>query len=375
MEVALFIFTICAAFGYVMMISRILTGWESTPEWTIPKNYNPNTSISIIIAARNEGGNIKTCLTSILKCDYPSDLLETIVIDDASTDDTLMQAKSVISDNINVIHSDNNIGKKGALALGIESAKGSLIIATDADCQANTQWLKSMSSFYEETGARLIAAPIQYDIDKSVIQRFQYIDGINNMAVTANGIKKKSYFMANGANLAYEKSLFIELDGFEASNQNASGDDMHMIQSAAKLDPSSVRFLKSKGAIVFTQPETSLRNLINQRKRWATKTKSYSDKRIMKIQGYVFFFNLLLLTNLFLSFFGAGFSLFGFLFGTFIKLSIDYMYLAKLQAYFESKDALKSFLPASAIFSGYILLAGWWALFPSSYIWKGRDLK
>lgn len=376
MEIGLFIFTICVSFGYVMMISRILTGWESTPEWKIPKHYNPITSISIVIAARNEAKNIKTCLTSILNCDYPSDLLEIIVIDDASTDDTLLQAKSVVSDNINVVHSDNNIGKKGALALGINfSSKGSLIITTDADCQANTQWLRSISSFYENSGARLIAAPIQYDIDRSVIQRFQYIDGINNMAVTANGIKNKSYFMANGANLAYEKSLFIELNGFEGSEQSASGDDMHMIQSAAKLDPSSVRFLKSKDAIVYTQSETNLGDLINQRKRWATKTKSYSDKRIMKIQGYVFFFTLLLLTNLFMSLFGAGFSFFGFLFGTFIKLSIDYMYLAKLQEYFKSKDALKSFLPASFIFSVYILLAGWWALFPSSYKWKERDLK
>lgn len=357
------------------MISRILTGWENTPEWNIPRKHRPNTSISIIIAARNEGENIKTCIESILKCGYPTDLLEIIVIDDASTDDTSAQARSILSDSINIIYSDKNIGKKGALALGINLSKGDLIITTDADCWVNNQWLKSISSFYEYSNARLIAAPIQYDIDKSVIQRFQYIDGINNMAVTANGIKKKSYFMANGANLAYEKSLFVELNGFEGSEQSASGDDMHMIQSAAKLDPSSVRYLKSKDAIVYTQPETGIANLINQRKRWATKTKSYSDKRIMKIQGYVFFFTLLLLTNLCMSFFGEGFSFFGFLFGTFIKLSIDYMYLAKLQEYFISKDALKSFLPASALFAGYILSAGWWALFPSSYKWKGRNLK
>lgn len=193
------------------------------------------------------------------------------------------------------------------------------------------------------------------------------------MAVAANGIYKKSYSMANGANLAYEKSLFNELNGFEGSKQIASGDDMHMIQLATILDPESVRYLKSKDAIVFTKPENSLNDLISQRKRWATKTKSYSDKRIMKIQGYVFFFVLLLLFNLCLSFFGSGLSFFGLLFGLFIKLAIDYMYLTKLQEYFESKDALKSFLPASLMFSGYILIAGWWALFPSPYKWKGRD--
>lgn len=357
------------------MISRILTGWDRTPEWITPQKYSPSTFTSIIIAARNEEKSIKACIESILKCDFPRDLFEIIVIDDASTDSTSVEIDSITDSNIRFIHSDQNIGKKGALSLGIKLSKGNLIITTDADCHVGNQWLKSIVSYYEHSKARLIAAPIQYDIDKSVIQRFQYIDCINNMAVTANGILNNAYFMANGANLAYEKSLFNELDGFEGSEAIASGDDMFMIQEAAKLDSSSVRFLKSKDAIVFTQPEESISSLIQQRKRWATKTKSYSDKRILKIQGYVFFFVSLLLFNLVFSFIGTGLSFFGFLFGLFIKLAIDYMYLAQLEEYFKSKDALKSFLPASLMFIGYIMSATWWALFPSKYKWKGRDLK
>jgi glycosyltransferase involved in cell wall biosynthesis len=356
------------------MILRILSGWKNTPEWNIQDDYSPSTQISIVIAARNEEENIKACLESIIECDFPVNLLEILVIDDASTDDTSAVVLSIQNKLIQLFHSDQNLGKKGAISLGIHNSKGDLIITTDADCIVNTNWLKSIVSFYEYTNARLITGPIQYHIDQTLIQRFQYIDGINNMAVTSNGIHKKSYFMANGANLAYEKSLFNELNGFEKSKHLASGDDMHMIQSAANLDASSVRYLKSKDAIVFTNPESNLKSLINQRKRWATKTKSYSDKRIMKIQCFVFFFSLLLLINLCIWFLESGLSFFGFLFGLSIKLTIDFIYLSKLQEYFESKDALKSFLPASFIFLGYILIAGWWALSPSSYKWKGRDL-
>ena len=358
-----------------MMISRILTGWEGTSEWTIPNRYTPSTFVSIIIAARNEEKSIKECINSILKSDFPHDSYEIIVIDDASTDNTSQQIKSIQDPRVRCILSNQNIGKKGAISLGIGLANGALIITTDADCIVQKYWLKSLVSYYETSKARLIAAPVQYNINKSLIQRFQYIDCINNMAVTANGILNNAYFMANGANLAYEKTLFTELNGFEGSNDVASGDDMFMIQEAAKLNPSSVRFLKSKQAIVFTQPETSISSLIQQRKRWATKTKTYSDKRIMKIQGYVFFFVALLLFNAAFSFFGSGLSFFGFLFGLFIKLSIDYMYLAKIHEYFKSKDALKSFLPASIMFLGYIILAAWWAIFPSVYTWKGRKLK
>ncbi len=374
MEIGLFIFTVCVAFGYVMMISRILTGWERTPEWIIPKRHIPSTFTSIIIAARNEEKTIEKCINSILKSDFPTDLYEIIVVNDASTDNTSTILTQISSSRLRIINSEQNIGKKGALSLGIEKSKGDLIITTDADCESGHQWLLSIVSYYENSKARLIAAPVQYEIDKSLIQRFQYIDCINNMAVTANGILSNAYFMANGANLVYEKSLFMELGGFQRSEKIASGDDMFMIQEAAKLDPKSIRFLKSKEAIVYTQAEDSLGGLIQQRKRWATKTKFYSDKRIMKIQGYVFFFVMLLLFNLGLSFFGTGLSFFGFLFGLFIKLSIDYMYLAKLQEYFKSKDVLKSFLPASLMFMVYIVIAAWWALFPSRYKWKNRKL-
>ena len=357
------------------MISRILSGWLNTPEWTNYQSHKPITKISVIIAARNEEKNIKKCIESIVSCDYPSHLLQIIVINDASTDDTLREIKSIRSGVVTLLNTEQNEGKKAALELGIRSSTGQLIITTDADCEVQKNWLLSIVSFYKKSKATLIAAPIQYSISKSIIQRFQYIDGINNMAVTANGITKKSYFMANGANLAFEKALFLELNGYDKSKDIASGDDMFMIQSAAAIHPSKVRFLKSKEAVVFTQPERNLADLMTQRKRWATKTKSYSDKRIMKIQGYVFFFIILLIANLLLSPIGSGLSFFGFLFGLFIKLSIDYMYLSQISKYFPSKDALKSFLPASFMFLIYIILAGWWALFPSQYRWKGRDVK
>lgn len=374
-DIALFIITIATTVGYVTLISRILTGWEDSPDWKTPTNFKPKTKVSIIIAARNEEYNIVNCLKSIESNNYLKSLFEVILVDDSSSDNTAEKARSIKNDNLRILTSNKNIGKKAAITLGIEKAKGELIIVTDADSTVPPKWIETIVSYYEKSGARVIAGTIQYYIDKSLIQRFQYMDSINNMAVTANGINRKAYYMANGANLAYEKSLFNELGGFSNEDEIASGDDMYMIQSAAKLDPNSVRFLKSKDAIVYTQAESSISDLMNQRKRWATKTKNYTDKRVIKIQGFVFFFILLLLTNLVFTFWGSGLSLFTALFALFIKLSIDYLYLSKLQKYFKSKDALKSFFPASILFLVYILIAGWWALVPSEYNWKGRKVK
>lgn len=355
------------------MISKILHGWENTPEWETPKQHKSQTKVSVLIACRNEQDNISSCVESILTNDYPTHLFEIIVINDRSTDNTAQQLKNIDSTNLIVIDNTQKSGKKGALQSGIEKATGTFIITTDADCIVGPEWISSIVSLYEKSNADLISGPIKYNHDKSLIQRFQYIDGINNMAVTANGISTKEYYLANGANLSYRKTLFEEIGGFENDN-HASGDDTYMIQMAAKLG-SQIRFIKSKDAIVLTQPETDYTGLKHQRKRWATKTSNYPDKRIMKIQGYVFFFILLLLFNLGCSFFGSGLPLCGCLFALFIKLAIDYMYLSKIDDYFEGDDALKSFIPASFMFIAYILTTGYWALMPSKYDWKGRNVK
>jgi chlorobactene glucosyltransferase len=51
-------------------------------------------NISVIVPARNEGHNLPRCLDCLLQQDYPADRLNIIVVDDDSTDDTLVVGTS-----------------------------------------------------------------------------------------------------------------------------------------------------------------------------------------------------------------------------------------------------------------------------------------
>ena len=53
------------------------------------------TRFTVIIPARNEAGNIKACVDSILAQDYPLEAIEIIVIDDFSEDDTAFMVKAI----------------------------------------------------------------------------------------------------------------------------------------------------------------------------------------------------------------------------------------------------------------------------------------
>jgi len=96
--------------------------------------------LSVIVAARNESDCIETCVRSLLRQDYRN--LEVIAVNDRSTDDTgaiLERLAKEFAGRLQTAHVSSLpagwFGKPHALDLGIQSATGSLILFTDADCE------------------------------------------------------------------------------------------------------------------------------------------------------------------------------------------------------------------------------------------------
>ena len=83
--------------------------------------------------------------------------------------------------------------------------------------------------------------------------------------------------MCNGANFAYTKSFFQELNGFEGNDRISSGDDVFLLQKAIAKFPEKVHYLKSENNIVITKPLDYWKSLFYQRVRWASKTGSYQN--------------------------------------------------------------------------------------------------
>src|SRR3972149_7307367 len=76
--------------------------------------------ISITIPTYNESKNIEKCLLSIFNQDYPLELLEVLIIDDLSTDNTLDIAKKYNVRIINSGHKDPEISKM----IGLHNSSG-----------------------------------------------------------------------------------------------------------------------------------------------------------------------------------------------------------------------------------------------------------
>ena len=87
--------------------------------------------ISVIIDTYNYGCFIEEAIDSVLNQDFPSHVMEVIVVDDGSTDDTRERIKKY-GDKINYIYKDNK-GQASAFNTGFKYAKGEIITFLDSD--------------------------------------------------------------------------------------------------------------------------------------------------------------------------------------------------------------------------------------------------
>ena len=87
--------------------------------------------VSVIIPMHNSSRHIKECIESVINQTYSS--IEIIVVDDASTENSLEIVKSIKDDRIKVIELEQNMGAAKARNIGIEKASGEYICFLDAD--------------------------------------------------------------------------------------------------------------------------------------------------------------------------------------------------------------------------------------------------
>jgi len=375
--------TICwiLTLGYVLLMYTYFRGWKKQRKFVLPRLYVPSTFISVIIPARNEGRNIGRCIESILAQKYPAELIEIIVVDDHSEDDTAQVVGEYGDRNVRCIRlSDHleqgrkiNAYKKAAIAAGIANSNGSLIITTDADCIAPNAWLMHVAAIYEAQSPVMIVAPVSYSAEHSVVEIFQLIDFMSMQGITAAAHALKLGNMSNGANLAFSKAVYEEVGGYEGIDHFASGDDLLLMNKMSKLHPGRISYLRSQNAIISTTPQAGWGSFLRQRIRWASKSGKYNDSRLNTILVFVYLFNLSFLVLVIAGIYDH--SLFYVAGGMLVvKTVAEFLFLWPVTRFFRDRWVLPYFPFLQPLHILYIVLAGFLGFF-GGYEWKGRKVR
>lgn len=361
---------------YVLAVLFFRYGWIriSPPKET---QALPSTRVSILIAARNEEDKIALTIEDILAQDYPKELIELIVIDDHSTDRTAEIISGYSASGVKLIKLNEdkalNSYKKKAISEAINIAKGELIVTTDADCRMHNKWLRTIVSYYESNQFKLISSPVVFFEEKNIFERLQTLEFLYLIGLGAATIGNKKPSTCNGANLAYRKDVFHELKGFQGIDDLASGDDELFLHKVASTYPDDIGFCKSYDALVYTHAKPNLTEFIRQRKRWASKSTRYKDKKIVVLGVSIWLFNVLIVLNAALGIFYAGY-------WDVLSIVLIFKCLVELSfllpvAGFAKRRSLLWYLPIltciHAIYIIYIGIAG----NSGKYIWKDRLVK
>jgi glycosyltransferase involved in cell wall biosynthesis len=284
---------------YLLLIQWLLRGLNKTPKFK-SIDCKSNTGFSVIIAFRNEEDNLDSLLQSLLKIIYPKDLFEILLVNDASTDQSVVIIKNFIEKNklINYRLIENNrktiSPKKDAINTAISSSRFEWIVTTDADCEVPANWLQSFNCFIFKKRVVFIAAPVLYREKESLIHQFQYLDWLSLVGTTIGSFGQNKPLMCSGANLAYSRKVFDQVGGFKGNEHIASGDDVFLMEKIRKVYPNKSLFLNSLFSCVYTQSLSNWKDLLQQRRRWAMKTGSLSNRFVKFVGILVLAINMLL---------------------------------------------------------------------------------
>lgn len=364
---------------YGVLILYFYRGWKLLKEKnTRPQAAKPAISVTVVVPVRNEANHIIDLLDDLAAQQYPPDLLEVIIVDDFSDDRTAALVKGYSKCPVTLLsladYMDPSLPrqahKKIAIETAVQAAKGDWIITTDADCRMGPFWLQSTMQYAAESDVVFVAGPVALFYDTSFLGKFQTLDFISLVGIAAASIHSGFYNLCNGANLAYSKAAFLEVDGYANAKHTPSGDDMMLMHKIGKRYPGRIGFLKNRQAIVrtFTAPDFS--TFWQQRLRWTSKAGHYEDKRITIILAMAYLFNLTLAINVFAGALHPQFlhiAMWQFL----LKIAVDTLFSYSVARFFRTEQLLWNILPMQILHIIYII-----TIAPASLIggfeWKGR---
>ncbi len=162
--------------------------------------------ISVIIPAFNEESNIGKCLESLNNIKLGNNTVETIIVDNGSKDNTVMEAKKhnakvYILPNVTI----------GALRnYGAKQARGDILAFLDADCIVSDSWLIRALKDFDNIQVAATGSPHRVANNASWVAKAW---GLNNQ-----DMREASYvsYIPSG-NLFVRKKCFEEISGFKES--------------------------------------------------------------------------------------------------------------------------------------------------------------
>ncbi|NUY80995.1 glycosyltransferase [Flavobacterium sp. MAH-1] len=245
----------------------------SKPQKSTPKRI----PVSVIVCAKNEEENVRRFVPLLAEQDYPD--FEIVLIDDASSDDTLeiFEEFEKQYSNIRLVKVENNEAfwgnKKYALTLGIKAARKEYLLFTDADCRPSSKdWIREMTSRFTMQKT-IVLGYGAYEKLPGFLNKLIRFETVLTVVQYFSWAKLGHPYMGVGRNLAYKKEEFFNMNGFIEHMKIRSGDDDLFINQAANGKNTTVCY--STESFTYSEPKKSFKDWFTQKRRHVSTAKHY----------------------------------------------------------------------------------------------------
>lgn len=201
-------------------------------------------NISICITVLNEEGTVASLLDSLLNQSKKPNQI--IIVDGGSIDKTVEIIRHYQQKDSRIKLLIEECSRARGRNLGVEIAKGEIILMTDAGCIASSDWVKNIVSPFENT-----------DVD--VVAGFYHMTGgtpVNKAMSVFLGVSPNNFdidFLPSTRSIAFRKSIWEKVGGFPEKVGGAAEDTVFNY----KLIKAGAKFSRMKNATVeWGMPDT-----------------------------------------------------------------------------------------------------------------------
>jgi mycofactocin glycosyltransferase len=173
----------------------------------------PLPRVSVIVPVKDRAEELRRCLESVRRLDYPAERVEVLVVDDGSTDDSAAVARSL---GATVIASGGRgRGPAAARNRAASAASGELLAFLDSDCVASERWLVELVGAFTDPSVAAVGGRVDGMRTSSSLDRYEA-----QMSSLCLGGKERSAqlgsdtFYLPSCNLLVRRSAFVDVGGF-----------------------------------------------------------------------------------------------------------------------------------------------------------------
>ncbi|KAF0221098.1 MAG: glycosyl transferase family [Geobacteraceae bacterium] len=171
-------------------------------------------TVSVVIPVKDRADELKRCLASLAQLNYPQEMIQVIVVDDGSRDDSPLVAREFGA--LVVPSGGKGRGPAAARNVGAANARGEILAFIDSDCTASEKWLAELIPLFNDPKTAAVGGMVDGMCTTSAVDRYEAV-----MSSLSLGSRERSgsggddTFYLPSCNMLVRRTIFLSVDGFD----------------------------------------------------------------------------------------------------------------------------------------------------------------